>query len=67
MTDVVPTIDFDDFRAGGQRKIDFSLALVESLSRHGFIKIRNHQLGRRAIEDAFRWVWRMFTVTACWY
>ncbi|KAG9764372.1 hypothetical protein KCU73_g997, partial [Aureobasidium melanogenum] len=51
----VPSLDFEDYLSGGDRRAASCAAFVYSLSASGFVKIRNHELGQKSIDDAFAW------------
>ena len=54
----IPTLDFSAFISGvdsPQRK-EFVEGLVESLSKNGFVKLKNHTVSDDVIRDLFEWV-----------
>lgn len=54
----IPTLDFSAFVSGvdsPQRK-EFVEGLAESLSKNGFVKLKNHTVSDDVIRDLFKWV-----------
>lgn len=48
----VPTLDFSHFSNGNEaQKLAVSIALVESFSNHGFVKVINHGVSETSIGE----------------
>jgi len=53
----LPSLDFSKFVVGNkQEQVELSRALVESLRKHGFVKLVNHGFPDELVQDILSWV-----------
>ena len=53
----LPTLDLSLFtRGNASQQAQLASDLLQSLSRHGFVKLVNHGISDEAVADLFEWV-----------
>jgi isopenicillin N synthase-like dioxygenase len=51
------SFDFSKFVLGNElERVEFSQALIESLRKHGFVRLVNHGFPDEFVQEVFSWV-----------